>query len=133
MKGIGVDMADSRRFIPWLGDEKKLLRYFSPGEIADCRAMAPFAEDGGGVRRRKSSAASLAARFAAKEALGKAFGSGMKGLALRDIEVVKNPEGAPVFGLRGSAEKRFRDSGASALHLSLSHEGDYAVAMVVIE
>jgi len=74
----------------------------------------------------------LAARFAAKEATIKALGSA-EGLRWRDIEVENAPDGAPSLRLAGAAEDRRRSLGASAVHLSLSHAGGVAVAVVILE
>lgn len=75
---------------------------------------------------------SQAARFAAKEALSKALFSpgGMKWL---DVEVVKNDDGAPRFEAVGSVAARIEQLGIQRIHLSISHDGGYATAMVVCE
>ena len=84
------------------------------------------------ARSRGSAALSLAARFAAKEALGKALGTGLGGVRLSDIRVINNHNGRPDMELYGSALARFGALGAT-LHLSLTHERDNAIAMVVME
>jgi holo-[acyl-carrier protein] synthase len=76
-------------------------------------------------------AASLAARFAAKEAAAKALGCGIGAVGWLDIEITRGPEQQPALALHGAAQQR-----AQALHLrewsvSLSHSGDYAIALVV--
>jgi holo-[acyl-carrier protein] synthase len=76
---------------------------------------------------------SLAARFAAKEAFGKALGTGLAGITLKDMAVLNSPTGAPRLFLSGSAQAAFDRSGASRIHLSLSHESECAWAMVVLE
>ncbi len=75
---------------------------------------------------------SQAARFAAKEALAKALGSpgGMRWL---DCEVVKDVDGAPSFKTTGSVQARIEELGINRIHLSLSHDGGFALAMVVCE
>lgn len=77
---------------------------------------------------------SLAGRFAAKEAVAKALGTGLlaQGVGLIDIEILTDENGAPRVVLHGAALSRFQWLGASELALSISHEGDYAVAMCVI-
>jgi holo-[acyl-carrier protein] synthase len=75
---------------------------------------------------------SLAARFAAKEALAKALGA-PTGLLWHDAEVVALPSGDPTFELSGTVLARANDLGATCTHLSLSHDGGIASAVVVLE
>jgi holo-[acyl-carrier protein] synthase len=77
-------------------------------------------------------AQSQAARFAAKEALVKALG-GPSGLHWADAEVVIDEHGAPSFRLSGTVAEAARQRGIDAVHLSLSHDGGLAIAMVVCE
>ena len=112
--GIGIDVVDVERFAETLQRTPALReRIFTPGE----RAL-PIA--------------SLAARFAAKEALAKALGA-PGGLQWHDCEVVKDAEGRPMFSLRGTVEARAASLGAATLHLSLSHDAGIASAVVVAE
>jgi holo-[acyl-carrier protein] synthase len=76
--------------------------------------------------------ASLAARFAAKEALAKALGD-PRMLSWNEIEIVKDELGKPSFQLHGKAEENLRSLGNLRIHLSLSHESDVAIATVVLE
>jgi holo-[acyl-carrier protein] synthase len=92
-------------------------RIYTEGEIAYCRGRAP----------------QLASRFAAKEAVMKALGTGIRGVGWRDIEVVRRRGQAPSVKLRGGALARARRMGLDHLALSLSHSKDYAVAFVVGE
>ncbi|RFA19405.1 holo-ACP synthase [Subtercola boreus] len=112
--GVGVDIVDVPRF------ERSLQR--TP-------ALAPrlFAES-----ERSLSLRSLAARFAAKEALVKAVGD-PTGFRWHDVEVVTDALGKPSFRLAGSAAEAVEAHGIGALHLSLSHDGDTACAFVVAE
>jgi holo-[acyl-carrier protein] synthase len=75
---------------------------------------------------------SLAARFAAKEALAKALGA-PGGLAWHDAEVVTDPNGQPRLELRGTVAARADELGVVRTHLSLSHDAGVAVAFVVLE
>ena len=80
---------------------------------------------------------SLAKRFAAKEAVSKAMGSGIRGFLLRDIEIIHDDLGCPAVRLHNGAARRLstitpKDKWAH-IHLSLSDEAPYALAMVVIE
>ena len=113
IRGIGVDISSPERFE---GMEDKLLsRLFTQREIekAPMRACEYYA-----------------ARFAAKEAFSKALGTGINGFSLTEIEVAENEKGKPYFILSGRAEKLAE---GLTLHLSMSHERDAAVAMVVAE
>lgn len=117
--GIGTDLVENRRMEGWLSQPRLLSKYFTEKELSD-------------VSSGSHPAASLAARFAAKEAFGKALGTGLRGLALRDIETRRGPGGKPDLFLAGSARSALEARGARA-HLSLTHERDYALAFVVLE
>lgn len=119
IRGIGADLVENRRLESWLASEGLLNRYFTALEVAD-------------VRSSSHPAASLAARFAAKEAFGKALGTGLRGLSLRDIETRRDAGGRPSLHLSGRARKALDALGARA-HLSLSHEAAYSLAFVVLE
>jgi len=75
---------------------------------------------------------SLAARFAAKEALAKALGA-PRGLSWQDAEVVTDDDGRPRFELRGAVSEAATTLGVARVHLSLSHDGGTALAFVVLE
>ena len=74
---------------------------------------------------------SLAVRFAAKEAVMKALGTGVRGVGWRDIEILDNDRGAPFIQLHGKARDKAKEIGLSQFSVSLSHSKQYAVAMVV--
>jgi holo-[acyl-carrier protein] synthase len=78
--------------------------------------------------------ASLAARFAAKEAASKALGTGIgvSGVSWHDFEVRRIKSGQPVIELHSAAKKIFEDNGGKSISVSLSHEKDLAQAMCVI-
>ncbi|MCW2523572.1 MAG: acpS [Frankiales bacterium] len=78
------------------------------------------------------SAESLAARFAAKEALAKALGA-PGGMRWHDAEVVSDEHGAPSFLLAGTVAARAAELGVARVHLSLSHDGGIASAVVIAE
>jgi holo-[acyl-carrier protein] synthase len=119
--GLGIDIVDTRRFSAWLARPGMVARFFSAEEEKAARSKGLEA------------AASLAVRFAAKEAFGKALGTGLSGLKLRDIEVAQDERGKPFLRLSGAARDKLSAMGASAAHVSLSHDGDQAVAVVIIE
>lgn len=120
--GTGIDIADARRFEKWIDDEAFCSRYFSSDELDYIRS------------RGRGAVHSLAAGFAAKEALGKALGTGLAGLSLKGISVIRNEKGKPYFRFSESVESKVELCGANpVVHLSLSHESDWAVAQVIIE
>lgn len=123
--GIGVDLARASRFARFLAKEKEkrgvIARLFTPGELAYALGM-------------KNPAPHLAARFAAKEAFVKALGLGLReGMSWQEIEVVRNELGAPSLHLSGQAQQHARQRQVTDIHLSYSHEGDYATATVILE
>jgi holo-[acyl-carrier protein] synthase len=112
--GVGVDVVDIDRFEEALRRTPALRdKLFVAGE----RDLPP---------------GSLAARFAAKEALAKALGA-PRGLQWHDAEVVKEDSGRPQLVMRGSVAERADELGIAAVHLSLSHDAGIASAMVVAE
>jgi holo-[acyl-carrier protein] synthase len=74
---------------------------------------------------------SLAARFAAKEAVMKALGTGAGVVGWRDIEIVTNGDGVPLVRLHGRACERSKEIGIAQFHISMSHSKEYAVAFVI--
>jgi len=83
---------------------------------------------------RPCPAEGYAARFAAKEAFLKALGTGWSGgIGWREISVSTGSNGRPYLRLSGEASRRLRGAGGRRTHLSFTHEGDAAVAVVVIE
>lgn len=119
--GVGVDLLRVERMNRWVDQPKLLERFFHPQELTDAR------------RRGTSMALSLAVRYSAKEALGKAIGIGLAGFSLREVQVVNDRNGKPGIILHGNARVLFERAGGTRIHLSLSHELDNAVAMVVVE
>lgn len=73
----------------------------------------------------------LAARFAAKEAISKALGTGLRGVTWREMEVLSDSRGKPQVRLHGRARKRAQELGLDEFALSLSHSRQYAIAFVV--
>jgi holo-[acyl-carrier protein] synthase len=119
--GIGVDVVHIRRLDRWPAIPGILERYFHPQELADA------------LSRGSGAVLSLAARFAAKEAFGKALGTGLAGIVLKDIMVVNRHNGRPEIAVFDTALAALKKSGASRVHVSLTHERDNAIAMVVVE
>ena len=112
--GIGVDLVDIARFAETIEKTPKLReRLFTPAE-------------------REKPARSLAARYAAKEALIKALG-GSDGVYWYEIDVVQDAEGKPSFALSGSTAATVVNRGITGLHVSMSHDGGMATAYVIAE
>lgn len=74
---------------------------------------------------------SLAARFAAKEAVMKALGTGIRGVGWRDIEILTNGDGAPVIRLYRRALQKSAEIGVARFDVSMSHSRKYAIAFVI--
>jgi len=119
--GVGIDAVHVKRMERWLLNSKLLERYFNPEEIESAAS------------RGKGGAQSLAARFAAKEAFGKALGTGLAGITLKDIAVLNRDCGKPEMKLSGTARDALAKSGADSVHISLTHERETAIAMIVLE
>ncbi len=121
--GTGIDIIEVARIAAShekFGD-RFVNRILLPDEIAYClshRQPAPF----------------LAVRFAAKEAVSKAFGTGIGAqLGWRDIEIRRKESGEPFVVLHGKGRELFGARGAAKLHVSLSHTEHYATAMAILE
>lgn len=124
IRGIGIDIVQVERLEKWLTrpePERLIARFFHRDEIAAALANP------------KTAALSLAARFAAKEAFGKALGTGLRGIRLKDICVKTAYNGKPELVLFDSALAAFKTSAAKYAFVSLSHEKMMAVAVVVLE
>jgi holo-[acyl-carrier protein] synthase len=98
-----------------------LERYFHPDELSEA------------LSRGRGAELSLAARFAAKEAFGKALGTGLAGIVLKDVMVASSYNGKPEIRVEGTAKAALEKTGADRVHLSLTHETDNAIAMVILE
>jgi holo-[acyl-carrier protein] synthase len=119
--GIGIDVVEVARIASAIErhGEPFLARIFTPAERAYCES-------------RKQSAMHYAARFAAKEAVSKALGTGIGGDAgLHDLEVVHNARGAPEIRLSGAAEAFARQHGITGIRISLTHAREYAAANAI--
>lgn len=85
------------------------------------------------LKSRKMRPESVAGRFAAKEAVSKALGTGIRGFEFKDIEIDKNTLGKPIVSLRGEAKKLGEKLGNYKIHLSISHSKENAIAYAVLE
>jgi holo-[acyl-carrier protein] synthase len=113
---VGVDIVEIERVEKALAKfgDRFLGRVYTPLEAAFCRGRV----------------SELAARFAAKEAVMKALGTGARGVAWREIEILPNHRGKPLVYLHGRARDRAERIGLSGLDVSMSHSREYAVAFV---
>ena len=121
--GTGIDIVDISRFERFVAEDNVPLfqRLFTVGEIEYCAA-------------KRKSAQHYALRFAAKEAFLKALGTGLReGLSWQDMEVVHDHYGKPELKLYGEAERLFMNRSLKSCFLSLSHDGNCAVASVILE
>ena len=121
--GNGIDIIEVTRIASAFEKfgEKFVNRILLPDEIAYClshRNPAPF----------------LAVRFAAKEAISKAFGTGIgAALGWQDMEIRRKESGEPFVVLHGKGQELFEARGAKRLHVSLSHTENYATATAILE
>ncbi|HZN55022.1 MAG TPA: holo-ACP synthase [Candidatus Polarisedimenticolaceae bacterium] len=121
--GLGIDVMEVERMASALREHGGRLeeRVFTEAERAACASRA-------------DRVLALAARFAAKEACMKALGTGWAGgLGFRDVEVVREGEGAPRLVLSGEAARRAAGLGVVRSHVSLSHQPGLAAAVVILE
>lgn len=113
--GIGVDQIEIDRIIQACEKKGFLTRYFSK-------------EEQDIIERRKKSAAT---NFAGKEAVAKALGTGFRGIAPVEIEILRKENGAPYVRLSGNAKKRSEEIGITKIHISLSDSKTLAIAYVI--
>lgn len=118
---IGVDLVSVDRIIRAVAryGERFLDRIFTPEEKSLC----------------SGDAGRLAGRFAAKEAVSKALGTGLwrTGVVFQDIEILRGQNGEPIAKLHGAARRHFESIGGIACHVSISHEKEMACAFCVME
>src|SRR5262245_9310059 len=121
--GIGIDIIEVDRIQSSYDrfGERFLKRILHPKEIEYCLS-------------HKSPAPFLAARFAAKEAISKAFGTGIGAhLGWQDVEVGRKESGEPFVILHGAGLELLRQRGARAMLISLSHTANHAAAVAILE
>ena len=115
--GVDIIEIDRIRTVANRYGDRFLDRIYTQTEIAYCRGRAP----------------QLASRFAAKEAVMKALGTGTVGVSWKDIEVVRARGQAPTIRLHGRARRIAKKVGLTQIAISLSHSHKYAVASVIGE
>ncbi len=116
---VGIDIIEIDRIADVIArhGDRFLNRIYTPDELKHCRGRIP----------------ELAARFAAKEAVMKALGTGVRGVSWKDIEVLPNRRGKPLVFLYGRGAKRAKEIQLRGLEISLTHSKLYAIASVVGE
>lgn len=120
--GNGIDLVKNQRIaalIDKYGDHF-LNKIYTENEIKYCR-------------NKSAAAVSFAARFAAKEALLKALGTGMRKNSWKDIEVINNELGKPEIILSGKTEVLAESKNVKSIFLSMSHEKKYSIAQIILE
>ena len=119
--GIGIDLVEIHRMKKAIERPLFVQRVFTPAEQAYCDS------------RGRQNAASYAARFAAKEAVMKALGTGLSGGGTcQDVEVLPDEQGKPVMTLSGYFGQLSRKMDVTRIHVSLSHAQEYAAAQVLL-
>lgn len=119
--GIGCDIIEIERIARAIKRESFIRRVFTAEEAAYCQ------------RRGQQAAASFAARFAAKEAVLKALGTGLREGSLQEIAVDNDGLGKPLAQLSGHFAMLAKQLGVKNIQISLSHSRDFAVAYVIME
>lgn len=118
--GVGIDIVEISRIAAAINRNAFIDRVFTPAEQAYC--------DSRGAQR----AASYAARFAAKEAVLKALGTGLRGGTWQNVEVTNNELGRPLVQMTGYYQNLAGELGVQEIYLSVTHARDYAAAQVVL-
>ena len=123
--GIGVDLQHNSRFVNLIteDDQNFFGRVFTLREREYCNRFKVIT----------AQAERYSARFAAKEALVKAFGTGFQKIGFQEIEVDKDSLGKPFFVVNGAVKELVNQKGIEDIHLSLSHSEDYSIAFVIVE
>ena len=122
--GHGIDLCGVPRIRRMLADhgDRFLDRTFTKAEVAYAR------------RRKKGFEETLAGRFAAKEAVMKALGTGWReGVKFKGIEILKRPSGKPYVVLHGTTAEKARALGVTAWHVTITHTEDLAIASAIAE
>lgn len=116
--GTGVDIEQTGRFAKLAAKHRALGHIYGPEELAMLSA--------------KASPASYAANFCAKEAFGKALGTGIRGFCLNEVQLLRDGAGRPYYKFSGKAESIVR-RGKLVFHVSVAHSGGFAAAFAVAE
>ena len=121
--GIGTDLVDISRF-----QKMKSLNNFAKKTLSSDE-LKIF-----NTLNESKKASHLAKQFAGKEAISKAFGTGFsKPVSVKEIEIIRNEKGKPIFNPIGSVKKEILNLGILKTHVSLSDENNYAIAFAILE
>jgi holo-[acyl-carrier protein] synthase len=119
--GIGIDITEIERIAKSIESDAFQRKVFTLTELKSCGEI-------------KNSAECLAGKFAAKEAFMKALGAGIRQeVWFTQIEVLNDAFGKPYINVSGEAKLRLQQSSVQQMHLSISHSGGMAVAVVILE
>ncbi len=120
--GIGTDICKTNRFQKWLKNRSFLNRFFCEDEILQSENEEFLCQH-------------YAARFASKEAFSKALSTGIVGFTLKEVCIKNDEKGKPYFLFSQRLENKIKEIAGQnfKVHLTISHEKDYAVSFVIIE
>ena len=119
--GVGIDIVEIKEIDESIQSEAFTRKVFTSPEKQS-------------VERYRNRAEHLAGKFAVKEAFMKAIGAGIRQeVWFTQIEVLNDESGKPQVQVKGEAEKRLEELGAERIHVSISHSGGMAVAVVILE
>lgn len=117
--GTGIDIIEISRIAVAISKQRFVDRVFTPNEQTACES------------RPAQTAAAYAARFAAKEAVMKALGTGLRQGRWVDVEIFSRPSGQPDVKLYGFFAAHALEQGIDMIHISLTHARDYAAAQAI--
>lgn len=121
IRGIGIDITEIEKIAKSIESEAFQRKVFTSAELKICSEV-------------KNRAECLAGKFAAKEAFMKALGAGIRqAVWFTQIEVLNDVSGQPIVNISGEAAKRLEENEAQQVHVSISHSGGFAVAVVILE
>jgi len=121
IQGIGIDIVEIKEIEESIQNDAFQQKVFTPAEI-------------NAVERYRNKAEHLAGKFAVKESFMKAIGAGLRQeVWFTQIEVLNDESGKPQVQVNGEAGKRLEELGAKQIHVSISHSGGLAVAVVILE
>ena len=119
IKGIGTDMVLISRIEKSIETERFLKKYFTENELL--------------LFNKNKKSETIAANFAAKEAISKCFGTGILGFSLNEIEILRDNKGKPFANFFGNAEEIKNNLKIDKVHISITHDGGYALCFAVAE
>lgn len=120
--GIGTDIVEVERFVKHIenGIDHFSKRFFTVGELNE-------------IKGKKHPQESMAGKYAAKEAVAKAFGTGLTYFKFQDIEILRDEGGKPYVNLHGKGMELAQQLGIKRINLSISHTKNNAIAFCIIE